>query len=247
MPEVEVGKLTVQYRNEFGKGPNRRLRTGGQIPAVLYGGGGEPLHLAVSASELLKSLDPIKKSNTLIALTVNGAPGGAQNLTVMLRDSQRDTLRGDLSHADFIRVSIDKPVHATVPLVLTGKPEGVKLGGILHAAVRHLQVACTPDKIPAKIEVDVSALGMNAALHVRDLQLPEGVRALLGPDETVCSVTAQRADKTEAAAATTDAAAAAPAAGAKDAKAAPAKDAKGGAAPAKDAKAAAPAKDAKKK
>ena len=75
------------------------------------------------------------------------------------------------THADFLRVDLTKPVHATVPLVLVGKAEGVKLGGIMHQVIRILEIACTPDKIPAKVEIDVSQLGMNEALHVRDIKL----------------------------------------------------------------------------
>ena len=241
---MEVGKLNVEYRGETGKSAVRRLRHAGKIPAICYGNGGEPLPVALDPSALLKSLDPVKKTNTVLNLSVTGAPGGDQQLTVMLRDYQKDAIRGDLTHADFIRVDLQKPVHATVPVVLTGKAEGVKLGGIMHQVIRVLEISCTPDKIPAKLEVDVTNLAMNEAIHVRDLNLGEGVRALADGGSTICAVTAPKAEKEAAPAAAAEgaapaegAAAAAPAAGA---AAAPA--AAGG-----EKKAAAPAKEGGKK
>ena len=88
-----------------------------------------------------------------------------------------------------------------MPIVLTGKAEGVKLGGIMHQVIRVLQISCTPDKIPVKLEVDVTSLGMNEAIHVSDLKLGEGVRPLPDPGSTVCAVTAPKAEKEAAPAA----------------------------------------------
>jgi len=243
---MEVGKLNAQYRGDIGKSAVRRLRAAGKIPAICYGQATAPMPLAVDPIELVKSLDPIKKTNTVLTLSVAGAPDGDAALTVMVRDYQKDAIRGHLTHADFIRVDLNKPVHATVPIVLTGKAEGVKLGGIMHQVIRILPISCTPDKIPVKLEVDVTALGMNEAIHVSDLKLGEGVRPLTDGGQTVCAVTAPKAEKEVAPAAAEGAvpaegAAAAPAEGA--AAAAPAAGGKGGAAPA----AAAPAAGGEKK
>src|SRR5205823_9263593 len=168
----------VEFRGNTGKTEARRLRTAGKIPAICYGAGAEPLPRSLEGAARLKSLDPIKKTNTVLTLTVANAPAGQDTLTVMLRDYQKDAIRGHVTHADFIRVDLTKPVHATVPIVLTGKAEGVKLGGIMHQVIRILPISCTPDKIPVKLEVDVTALGMNEAIHVSDLKLAEGVRPL---------------------------------------------------------------------
>lgn len=235
---MEVGKLTVEYRNDLGKGYNRKLRASGKIPAVCYGGG-DPLPLSLDPTMLVKALDPIKKTNTVISMTVQNAPGDAGPITVMVRDVQKHPVKGTLRHADFIRVALDKDVHAVVPVVIIGKAAGVKNGGILHHNLRNLEIACTPDKIPAKVEVDVTALELGMAIHVSDLKLGEGVRALADAGSSICSVTAPRAEKVEAAAEAVPAegaAAAAPAAA--DAKAAAPAAAKAGAG---DAKAAAPA------
>ncbi len=250
---ASVGKLDAQYRSETGKTNVRRLRADGKIPAVIYGGAGEPFSITLDPKALLRALDPAKKTNTLIQLKISGTPSGDQDLLVMVRDHQKDALRGDLTHADFVRVQADKDVHAVVPIVLIGKAEGVKAGGIMHQVLHRLDIACTPDRIPIKIEVDITALNMNEAYHVSDLKLGEGIKARMASGQTVCAVTAPRADKVdvaaaeaaEAAAATAAAAPAADAKGAKGAAGAAGKDAK---APAgKDAKAAPAAKEDKKK
>jgi large subunit ribosomal protein L25 len=244
---MEVGKLNAQFRSDIGKSAVRRLRAAGKIPAICYGQAQAPMTLAVDPTELIKSLDPIKKTNTVLTLNVAGAPDGDASLTVMVRDYQKDAIRGHLTHADFIRVDLTKPVHATVPIVLTGKAEGVKLGGIMHQVIRVLPISCTPDKIPVKLEVDVSNLGMNEAIHVSDLKLAEGVKPLTDAGSTVCAVTAPKVEKEVAptvveGAVPAEGAAAVPGAeGA--AAAAPTAGGKGGAAPA----AAAPAAGGEKK
>jgi large subunit ribosomal protein L25 len=192
---MEVGKLNAQFRGDTGKSAVRRLRAAGKIPAICYGQAAAPMPLAVDPNELIKSLDPVKKTNTVLTLSIAGGPDGDAALTVMVRDYQKDAIRGHLTHADFIRVDLNKPVHATVPIVLVGKAEGVKLGGIMHQVIRVLPISCTPDKIPVKLEVDVSALGMNEAIHVSDLKLGEGVRPLTDGGSTVCAVTAPKAEK----------------------------------------------------
>lgn len=228
---MEVGKLEAAFRSDQGKTASRRLRTAGQVPAVIYGLGGEPLSISVDGKSMLKALDPQKKINTLISLVVKDAPAGAQNLTVMVREYQKSALKGELTHIDFVRVDPKKPVHATVPLVIVGKAKGVVDGGILHQTFHKLELSALPDQIPAKIELDVTTLGMGEAFHVSDLKLADGVKPLVDGGVSVVSVTAPHVEK---AAAVDTAAADATAAAASDKGAAAAK----GAAPAKGAAAA---------
>ena len=237
---MEVGKLTVEVRTVQGKNESRRLRAEGKVPGVCYGKGVEPLLVSVDPKALKKSLDPAKRQNTLIEMTITGG----KTLTVMLKDYQYDKIRQEIEHVDLLAIDVNKEVHVEVPLVLTGKPQGVVDGGQLTVAHRQLAIACKPADIPAKIEADVTGLGLGQALHVSDLKLPAGVRATLGAGEGLASVVAPRAEKVEAKAeeAAADAAVNAAAAGAGAAKAgAEAKpgDAKAGAA--------APAKKEEKK
>jgi len=241
---MPAGQLQATHRTGTGKSVTRKLRAAGRIPAIVYGKGGEPVLISLDPVELIKALDPDKRSNTVIGLSISGEGKGPEELTVMLRDWQTNTQRGDVTHADFVRVKLDQDVHATVPLVVIGKAEGVKLGGTLHMVIRSLEIACTPDKIPVKIEVNVEKLGMGDSIKVGDLTLTAGVRPLVEATQTVCVVTIPKAEKVEAEAeAPVEGAAAAPAAGAEGAKAAAGGKPAAGAAPAAGAKAgAAPAK-----
>jgi large subunit ribosomal protein L25 len=249
---MEVGKLEAAYRGDHGKTPSRRLRVTGQVPAVIYGLGGEPLSISVDGKSVLKALDPQKKVNTLIALTVKDAPSGTQNLTVMVREYQKSALKGELTHIDFVRVDPTKPVYAVVPLAIVGKAKGVVDGGILHQTFHKLELSALPDKIPAKIELDVTHLGIGDAFHVSDLKLADGIKPRVDGGVSLCSVTAPHVEKAaaesavvaDAAAATSDKGAAAAKGAAGSDKGAAKADAKGAAKA--DAKGGAAAKGAKK-
>jgi large subunit ribosomal protein L25 len=235
---MEVGNLNAKLRSSIGTGAARKTRQAGMIPAICYGNGQSPVQLSVSPSELQKALDPKKGRNTLLKLSIEGSNAP---IAVLLKDAQIGKLRGELVHADFIRVDMNKPVRATVPLSLVGKPAGVKDGGTLHQVYRSLNLLCLPEKIPTQIELDVSSLQIGQSIHVSDLKLPEGTKAALATTTTLCVVTAPKAEKgAEGAAAAGEGAAAAagsdktPApAGKGEAKAGEAKAAdKGGAKPA---------------
>ena len=189
---MEVGKLNAQVRPNKGTGMATKLRQKGQIPAICYGGGQDPITLQINPAELLKSLDPVKGRNTLLHLHIEGQ---AAPTAVMLKDTQRDKLRGELIHADFLRVATDKAVRAVVPLSLTGKAAGVKDGGTLHQVYRTLVVSCVPGKIPTSIELDVNSLNIGQSIHVSDLKLPEGVTVTLAANTTLCVVTVPKAEK----------------------------------------------------
>ncbi|MFH0899740.1 MAG: 50S ribosomal protein L25 [Pseudomonadota bacterium] len=233
---MEVGKLTVESRNTVGKNCARRLRACGKVPGICYGGGQEPLLIALEARALRRSLDPERKRNTLISMTLKNADGSTKELTVMVKDSQLDSLTSALQHVDFVTVDPKRDVTVNVPIVLTGKSLGVVAGGQLHAVYRELPVSCKPSDIPAKIEIDVSAMGLGDALHVSDLTLPPGIRAALGGGETIASIVAPKAEKTAAEEAAEVAATAEAAAGTATGGAAAATTAEAPAKPAKPAK-----------
>lgn len=211
---MDFAKVSVEVRNQSGKGPARRTRAAGKVPGILYGHGEAPVQLTVNPGVLVKSLDKEKRRNTVFSLAVN-ADGTSQDVTAMIRDVQIHPLSRRIIHVDFIRVSMDEEVKVTVPVVLLGTPVGVVNGGNLHQSVHALPVAAKPAVIPSKVEVDVSGLDIGDALHVRDLKLAAGVRALIDPKEALASVVAPRAEKEAevAAAVPVEGAAAAPAEG----------------------------------
>lgn len=231
--------VTANPRTETGKGAARRLRNSGQIPAVAYGKGLEARTLSVAPKDVVTVLKSERGQNTVLQMKVNG--GG--DLLCMIKQYTYHPVSRSLEHVDFVEVKLDRAVDVDIPLNATGKAVGVAKGGLLRQVYRTIPVRCLPDRIPLKVDTDVSALELGDAIATKDLKLPEGVEVRLPAEQTLVAVVAPEKDRTEEAAAA--APGAAPAAGA----AAPAAAAAGGKAPAAAAGAAKaePAKDAKKK
>jgi large subunit ribosomal protein L25 len=121
--------------------------------------------------------------NTLIELSVDGT-----TRTVLVKELQRDPVRGRPLHTDFYLVELDQKVEVSVPIRLVGKAPGVELGGILDHPLREIELECLPRAIPESVDVDVSALGIGDSIHVRDLVLPEGVSVQTDANLAVASV-----------------------------------------------------------
>lgn len=242
---MEVKTIEAQTRSTTGKGMARRLRRQQLVPAICYGRGRKPTPLAVSPSALSKALDPARGWNTVLKLKVVDNGRSTEDL-VLVKDYQLDPVKRTFLHIDFIAVRENEQVRVEVPLVLMGKPEGVKEGGILQQTYRRLVVQALPFSIPDKLEVDVAFLKMGQALHLSDVQFPAGVKTTLDPKTTVCSVVAPKEEKapTEEAAVAVEGAVPAVAGAPAEGGVAPAPGAAPAAAPA--AKAAAPEKPAKK-
>jgi large subunit ribosomal protein L25 len=111
-----------------------------------------------------------------------------KNETVLVKDVQFDHLGMEVLHVDFARVDLNERVEVTVPLVLKGEPKGEKDGGVLQQILADLEIECLVTQIPTEIRANVADMGLNDALHVKDLQLPEGVRALQDEDLIVATV-----------------------------------------------------------
>lgn len=239
---MEVGKLTVSVRSNSGhKGAARKLRTEGKVPGVCYGtsvdGRIEPLPIVVDVKQLRAALDPVRKQNTVINLTIEGGTGGNKALHALVKDYQLHPIRREITHVDLLAIDPNKEVLAEVPLEFIGKPAGAINGGQIRIVLRRLEVRSKPSDIPVKLTVDVSPLEIGDVIHVSAVTLPAGVTAVTGRDLAVvtCAAPEEEAVATPVeGAAPAEAAAAAPAAGAKDAKA-PAAAAGKAAAPAKPA------------
>ncbi|MCE9668051.1 50S ribosomal protein L25/general stress protein Ctc [Myxococcus stipitatus] len=219
---VDKSTLEAQAREGSGKGVARRLRTQGLVPAVVYGKHlAKPVHIAVNPKAVRAAINTPHKFNTLIQLKL--ASGAHQ---VLLKDYQMDPVTRDILHVDFIDVRENEQVKVNVPLVLTGKAQGVADGGLLTQARRELEVWALPNAIPEKIEVDVTALKIAEALHVNDVKLPSGVSIKTNVNYTLAVISAPEAAEAAPAAAAAAAPAAAPAAKGGDKAAAPAAAAK---------------------
>ncbi len=242
--------LSVQSRRTTGKGHNRRSRVAGLMPAVVYGPGVKPTSVSLTAGEV-KKVERSLGHNVFMTLKADGEISGK---TVIVRDYQVHPLKHNLIHADFVTVDLSKDIVVGVEVELIGRPIGLAKQGVLTAGRRSIQVKCLPKDIPEKITVDVSALDLHESLHIADVKLPAGVKAVFTDNYTIASVTATREEKVAEVVVTPEAAAAAAAAavpgaaGAAGAAAAPAAGAKPGdkaAAPAAGGKA--PAGGDKKK
>jgi large subunit ribosomal protein L25 len=193
MPEVVV---TASRRAEGGKNANRRLRSGGQIPGILYGAKNEAVAVAVSPKEIGTILRSATGENTLFDLDLDGS-----RRKVLIKEFQVEPIKGKLLHADFYEVALDKALHISVHVELHGVPVGVKVqGGILDFVTRELEIECLPADIPEKIEVDVSALELGKHLRVSELHLPEKLTMLTEPDVVIAHVVAPRAEEAPVAA-----------------------------------------------
>ncbi len=165
--------LKVQIREGRGKGPARVLRREGRIPGIIYGVG-EPTPISLDSKELSRIITSGDGGSKLLSIEMEG-----REKMAILRDYQVDPVKNVLIHADLQEVAEDKTVHVTVAVVqIGGQPVGVKEGGILSHAVREIVVECLPTKIPEHIEVDCSGLKINESVHVGNLNLPDGVKAL---------------------------------------------------------------------
>jgi large subunit ribosomal protein L25 len=188
--------IEVQPRDERGKNSNRRLREQGLVPAVVYGAGRDPLPIQVHKKTLLELMRSTAGHNPVFLLQLAGTD---KSRHAMIREMQIDPVSRKVLHVDFQRVVMTEKVRVSVHVELVGVPVGVKVdGGLLDFVTRELHVQCTPDKIPAKLEADVTGLHLGQHLEAGDVALPEGVELLDEPGRVIASVSHA---KTEAAAA----------------------------------------------
>ncbi len=185
-------KLDVASRDPEGSRSARRLRRTGRIPGVLYGGGDDPVSFSVDARELRLAL---AGAGAVVDLSIDGTKA----TPVVLKETQRDPVRGETTHVDLLRVRLDKAIHAVVPLELTGVDDtpGVKEGGILEQLTRELNIEALPTEIPESIVHELGDLNIGDTLALEAIALPEGVTLLDDPATTVASVSAPRLQSEE--------------------------------------------------
>jgi large subunit ribosomal protein L25 len=173
-------KLSVNSRSAGGSRTARRLRRSGRVPGVLYGGDGEPIGFDADERELRHAL---AGSGAVLDLSIDGGKA----TPVVLKESQRDPVRGQTTHVDLLRVNLDEKIHAVVPLELTGADDspGAKQGGVLEQITRELNVEALPTAIPESIAHDVSEMEIGDTILLSTLAVPEGVTLLDDVEETV--------------------------------------------------------------
>ncbi len=236
---AQVQELKAEAREGRGKGPSYQARQKGLIPAIVYGGQGEPETINVDFRTVERHIEKGAFLTTLLMLDIAG-----KKTRVIPRQLQLDPVSDRPVHVDFMRLAEGATVRLEIPVHFRGQGEspGLKKGGVLNIVRHAMELICPADRIPNEVLVDVSKLDINESIHISSLNLPEGVKPTIrGRDFTVCSVVAPTSvleeQRAAAAAASAPAAEVAPAEGA-----APAAGAAAPAAGAKAAPAAAPAK-----
>jgi large subunit ribosomal protein L25 len=177
VPEV---RIQAEPRTEFGKGPARRARRVGKVPAVLYGHGTDTRHLTVPGHDVLLAL---RTPNVLIRL--DGLPGGSE--LALPKAVQRHALKGSVEHVDLILVRRGEKVTVEIPVQVTGD---VVPDGLLDQQLVQIAVEAEATNIPPGVEVNIDGLQIGASVHAGDLQLPAGVTLAVDADQLVLHVVA---------------------------------------------------------
>ena len=190
--------MQAETRSDRGKNVARRLRRGGRVPGVVYGGAdaSSPGSVSVSVSPevLTEVLHSESGVNTLIGLSVDSEAAKQ----VLIKDYQVDPITHELLHVDFYRVAMDKVITVTVPIEVIGEPEGVKVqGGLVDFVQREIAIECLPSEIPGRLEVDVSSLMIGQGIRVRDLLEGVSWQAVTDPDTLIVHVIASKIEEEE--------------------------------------------------
>lgn len=180
--------ITAENRTEFGKGAARRLRREHKIPAVIYGHGEDPRHIALPGHETMLA---VRRSNAIIDIDIEG-----DKQLVLVKDVQRDAVSQIIEHIDLLVVKRGEKVEVEVPIVLEGE---ALVGFVANQALSSLTVKVDATNIPQHVLVNVEGLGEGASITVKDLALPEGAEVEVDPEEVVVSVTVVNEEPEESA------------------------------------------------
>lgn len=184
--------VTATTGRKQGSRSSRRLRAEGQLPAVVYGLGKDPLAIAVNYADLRDALKTDAGMNTVLSLDVDGAASE----TVIVRSVQRHPIRREVTHADFLRVDPNQTITVKVPVRMVGDGTAIlNEGGLIEQKMFEIEVMVSPLNIPDEIEADISMMDMDTRVSVGDLELPDGVISLVEPEVSVVIPVASRASK----------------------------------------------------
>lgn len=188
--------LRVKPRIRIGKSGAREVRKGGNIPAILYGRGEDPIPLVVRPDELKRALSNSAGINTVLELEIDGSESPAKKFS-MVKEIQKDPIKNRVIHLDFLAIDIKKSVRVKVPVRTRGRSEGERTGGKLEKLMKTIDLECLPGDIPDLIEIDVSSLGIGGFVDITGLELGKRVKPVRDGSEKVIQVIAQRTQEAE--------------------------------------------------
>jgi large subunit ribosomal protein L25 len=190
----QTQKIIVEAAPRASRGKNeaRRLRKAGRVPAVLYGGKGEAITLALNAKQVGAILRSESGHNTILQVDLDG-----KHEPAILKDWLADPLTGKLLHVDLLRVAMDVRMRVEIPVHTFGEPAGVKVqGGVFEVVTREVEIECLPADIPTEFKVDVSGLMMNQALRAKDLAIDTTkIKLLTDPEHVLAHVVALKVEE----------------------------------------------------
>ena len=177
--------ISAEPRDTRGKNEARRLRAGGNTPAVLYGAGGAALAVAVNPKEVNRVLHSKTGQNTIFDVAVKGG----ETTPVMIVDWQNDPIKDHLLHVDLKRIDLTARIRVKVPVHTIGDPAGVKLQGGLHEVItREVEIECLPQEIPEEFTVEVHELMIGQSVRASDIKLAGSIKLLSPPDSVISHV-----------------------------------------------------------
>lgn len=188
-------KLDARPRLSTAGSYKHSLRDQGKIPGIIYGKDMPNKLVEVDVKKLENVLRHGAGRNSIIDLSLEGEKGN--KITVMIKDLQRDPVKGQILHADMQKISLKEKINTTVPVHFTGESIGQKKGGIIQSGVRELEVECIPTDLPEHIDVDISTLDIGDSLTVSDLTLAGGCIITSDPSTVVVSIVAPRRVETD--------------------------------------------------
>jgi len=185
---MDFVELKANLREGKGKELNKKLRSTGMVPGVVYRKGEETLSLKIDSKSLSKALHTEAGENVIIKLFVEGDKKKKERI-VVIKEIQKDPVKDTLVHLDLNEISLTETLKVKVPLMAKGEAIGVKQeGGVLQHVMWEAEVECLPTNIPDKIEIDITNLGIGNTLSIKDIVPPEGVKILGDPESIVFSV-----------------------------------------------------------
>ena len=194
---MEQIKLKATVREQRGTQAAKKMRREGSVPGVVYHRGEKSISIAVSGRELSHIVNTAENENILINLSIDTGKKAKDHI-VLVKELQHDPIKRNILHVDFNEISLKEKITVQVEIVAKGEPIGVKQGGgLLEHTLRTLEIECLPTEIPPHIDVDVSGLVVNGAIHVSDLHLPANLKIVGDPDRLLFQVKLPVEEKVE--------------------------------------------------
>ncbi len=193
---MEFVKLAATMRQATGKGPARRMRVDGKVPAVIYGKDMVTMSIAIDPKEIVQALSGPLRTNTVLTLGLKGETGGMPNeIHAIVRSHQYHPVNRNLLHVDFVRVDENQQIVVEVPVETIGRSAGELSGGTLTMVYRSVPLKCLPAAIPTHLEIEVSHLEIGSIVTIGELDLPDDVECMIPLSNPLITVIAPKVEE----------------------------------------------------